>query len=438
MTYRLINKEVLRLALPSILANITVPLVGIVDLAITGHLGDASLISGMVIGTMLFDLLYWNMGFLRLSTGGFTAQAFGRGDFAEAIDRLWQGLLTAAGIGLLVFMSQWLLVRGAFAVLNLSEHVQEYAAAYFHIRVWACPAALMLMAFRGWFIGMQNTVATMIIDVYVNLGNAIFSFILAVWCEMGLAGVALGTVIAQWTGLALAGFILVGKYRHLFGLSDLHAVMAPASMRRFFGVSGNHFVRSLCMQVIYTGFTIIATRYGDTQIAVSNIMMKVLLLFSYFLDGFAYAAQALVGRFIGAEDAPSVKRTIRVIFLWALGIGVVSTFIYGSFDRSILLIFTSDADILSAAEPFLVWLLIMPLISCVAFTWDGIFTGALATRQMMITMLITVAGYLTTYFALEPWLGIQALYVAYFVHLFLRSSVESCYFVWGRNWQAYH
>ncbi len=416
-----INRNILRLALPSILANITVPLVGIVDLAIAGHLGDAASIGGIAIGSMLFDLLYWNMGFLRVGTGGITAQAYGRRDFKEAMDTFTRGIVTALTVALLIWIIQWVYVEAAFALIVCSPEVESIARQYFFIRVWAAPATLSLMVFKGWFIGMQNTVLPMAVDITVNVINVVASYILAVYTPMGVAGVAAGTVVAQYSGLILAIVLMTCNFKEHFHLISVRASIKWERMKEFFSINGNLFVRSFCMLVIYIGFTSIAARYGDTLLAVSSVMMKLLMLYSYFVDGFAYAGEALVGRFIGEKNSDALMSTVRWIFIWCFAISAVSTLIYAGLGKPMFRLMTDNIEVVEASTPFLFWLLLMPVVSCIAFTWDGIFIGATATIQLRNSMIWSALLFVAAYIIFEPLLGIQSLYLAYFVHLLVRS-----------------
>ena len=297
-----LDREILRLALPSILANITVPLVGMVDLAVAGHLGSlgeaATLIGGVSVGTMLFDLLYWNFGFLRVGTGGLTAQAYGREDWQGTRVILFRGVVLALLIAALILVLQWPFVHLALYVTHGSDAVRELALRYFFIRIWAAPATLSLMSIKGWFIGMQDTVSSMATDLVVNVVNIVASVILGRW--IGFAGIAWGTVIAQFTGLAFAGVLIARRMPP--GKGGIRQAVSGADLGAFLTMNGNLFVRSLCMVAIYVGFTMISARYGDLVLAVGAILMKLLLLFSFFTDGFAYAAEALVGKFIGRRQ----------------------------------------------------------------------------------------------------------------------------------------
>ena len=416
-----INREVVRLAVPSILANITVPLVGIVDTAIAGHLGDAVLIGGIAIGTMLFDLLYWNMGFLRVGTGGITAQAYGRGDMKASIGTFSQGIATAMVVSMIVLAIQWVFAEVMLRLVDCSPEVEAVARNYFFIRVWAAPATLALFVFKGWFIGMQNTVFPMITDLWVNIVNMLASWLLSFYTPLGISGVAVGTLIAQWTGLVLALLLMRSKYRDLLRSTTILHSMKWKYFKRFFSINSQLFVRSLLMLVVYEGFTIFAARFGDVELAVSSVMMHLLLLYSYFVDGFAYAGEALTGRFIGEQDRASLRETIKYTFFWGAVIGVVSTIAYAVFPQAIIRVLTDNAEVIAASRPYLFWLLLMPLLSCVAFIWDGIYIGATAARQMMVCMIWSAGLFVAAFFLCEPKFGPQALYIAYFVHLVVRS-----------------
>ena len=308
-----VNREILRLAIPSILANITIPLVGIVDTAIVGHLSDAAAIGGIAIGTMLFDLLYWNFGFLRVGTSGLTAQAYGRSPLQlpheggetgikvpdECRKILMQSLSVACLAALAIWAIQWFFVTAVLAVVPCSAEVADVARRYFFIRIWAAPFTLMLMAFKGWFIGMQDTRSPMAVDILVNVMNMAASYILAFYTSQGILGVAWGTVIAQMSGFLLAEAIMIVRYpdaRAYQTLEEWRAIMRWPELRRMMKLNGNLFIRSLCFMVVYVGFSMLASRYGDVELAVSSILMKLFMFFSFFVDGFAYAGEALGGK----------------------------------------------------------------------------------------------------------------------------------------------
>lgn len=424
-----LDREILRLALPSILANITVPLVGMVDLAVAGHLGSlgeaATLIGGVSVGTMLFDLLYWNFGFLRVGTGGLTAQAYGREDWQGTRVILFRGVVLALLIAALILVLQWPFVHLALYVTHGSDAVRELALRYFFIRIWAAPATLSLMSIKGWFIGMQDTVSSMATDLVVNVVNIVASVILGRW--IGFAGIAWGTVIAQFTGLAFAGVLIARRMPP--GKGGIRQAVSGADLRAFLTMNGNLFVRSLCMVAIYVGFTMISARYGDLVLAVGAILMKLLLLFSFFTDGFAYAAEALVGKFIGRRDIPAVKMTVRHVFVWSMGVGMFFVLVYLFGSDPVFRVLTSDAQVVQAARPFYFWLLLMPPIGCAAFTWDGVFVGATASRSLRNSLVWALLAFFGLWFfgyavrggSLVPEDALHFLLAAYFAHLLVRT-----------------
>lgn len=420
-----LNREIMRLAVPSILANITVPLVGMVDIAIAGHISDASAIGGIAIGAMLFDLLYWNFGFLRVGTGGLTAQAFGRGDMKGAVEALRQSLTVSIGAALAIWAIQWLFLSVVMALVPCSPEVGAFARRYFYIRIWAAPATLSLMAFKGWFIGMQNTVAPMACDIVVNVVNMAASFVLAVWTPLGAVGVAWGTLVAQYTGLLTAVVCLLRvRKRHRLSFSVKDYLRHPFAVhlgRDYFRLNGNLFVRSLCFMVVYVGFTSLTSKYGDGPLAVSSIMMKLFMLFSYFIDGFAYAGEALTGRFIGERNRVKLSSSVRILLVWSVAIGVVFTVLYAVAGEGFVRLMTSDAAVIEGSRPFLPWLVAMPLVSCLAFMWDGIFVGATAGKQVRNCMIWAAVGFVLCCLLLSPSLGIHAIYAGYFAHLVARA-----------------
>ena len=436
------NKQILRLAIPSILANITIPLVGLVDTAIVGHISDAHAIGGIAIGTMLFDLLYWNFGFLRVGTSGMTAQAFGRGDREQCARLLAQSVGIALIGTALIWLLQWLFVTVALAIVPCSAEVASFARDYFFVRVWAAPATLSLMALKGWFIGMQDTVSPMITDIVVNVVNMAVSYTLAVYTPLGALGVAYGTVVAQMTGLLLSVIILLWKYHRVWqGVSFLRLLRDMLGMRQLISLNANLFVRSLCFMIVYVGFTSLSSLYGDTDLAVCSILMKLFMLFSYFVDGFAYAGEALVGKYIGAaksqpisnspqgvqypiggtpSNSHNISSLVRLLFLWSLGVGVVFTVIFALWSMPMYRMMTSDVAVLGRLTDFTAWLIAMPIVSTLAFMWDGVYTGATAGKQIRNGMILAAVGFVLGYVATAHWWGVHALFVGYFLHLAAR------------------
>ena len=448
-----LNKEILRLALPSILANLTVPLVGLVDIAVAGHLDSsaAALIGGISIGSLMFDLMYWNFGFLRAGTGGMTAQAFGREDLTGCAVILRRGLRAALLAALVLLAIQWPFQKLIFLFVNCSEEVKALALKYFYIRVWAAPATLSLMALRGWFIGMQDTFSSMLTDVVVNGVNILCSIFLALGIPgtsfrgIGFAGIAWGTIIAQYTGLLFAAALVLLKYKAIY---DGPAAKGPGALpsdsykqinllKEFFTVNRDLFIRSLCLMAVYLAFSAISARFGDTYLAMCSIMMKLMLIFSYFTDGFAFAGEALTGRFIGASDPGNLRETVKWTFIWSMGIGVLFIGIYSLAGIPMFRLMTADSTVVGAARDFIPWLAVIPLLGCPAFTWDGIYTGATATREMRDSNIGCVLAFFAVWFLglllvektggapVPSKVKVHLLFAAYYAHLLFRSLYQT-------------
>lgn len=443
-----INREILKLAIPSILANITVPLVGMVDIAVAGHLvaeGSAALIGGIAVGTNLFDLLYWNFAFLRAGTGGLTAQAFGRGDYRRCTEMLIRGLIMALQISLVLIAIQWFFLKFAFLFIDCTPQVQTLAESYFKIRIWAAPATLGLMALKGWFIGMQDSLSSMVVDIVVNVVNIAGSIFLAMgifgWSGLGFDGIASGTVLAQYSGLACALLLLHFRYRGMFNditVHDLPVILKSTDRKAFAKMNTDLFVRSLCFITIYIGYTVISAAYGDLMLASASIMMKLLMLFSYFTDGFAYAGEAMSGKYIGAGNREKLNATMRWVFVWSVSIALLFIGIYYVAGVPMLRVLSKDEAVIEACRQFLPWLVLMPLLGVIAFTWDGIYVGATATRYIRNTMIWSVAAfflvwYLGKYILTSHGIAtdencIHMLLAAYFAHLLARSAYQTAIF----------
>lgn len=411
------NKEILRIAVPAMLANITIPLVGLVDVAIAGHIADAAAIAGIAVATTIFDLLYWGFGFLRVGTGGMTAQAYGANDRRSCAEVFVQSSVIALGGALVIWVIQWPFSEMVLHFMGCDAATENFAREYFWIRVWAAPATLMLMTLKGWFIGMQDTVVPMISDLTVNLINMGLSYWFAVNCGMGVRGVALGTLVAQYTGLAVTVLLMVRKHSYVLPSVSIRECIEWAKVKRLFVLNSNIFVRSICFMVVYVGFTKLTTLYGTTEIALGAIVMKIFMLFSYMVDGFAYAGEALTGRFIGARDKGSLERAVRLLFVWSMVLAVVTSAVFCIWGIDFVGLISSDASVRESAGELLIYIVLMPVVSSAAFMWDGVYAGATAGREIRNCMIVAVVSFLGVYYALYAWAGIHALYIAYFAHL---------------------
>lgn len=418
------NRKILQLAIPSIVSNITVPLLGLVDVAIVGHLGSASYIGAIAVGGMLFNMIYWIFGFLRMGTSGMTAQVYGKRDLTEVV----RTLLRAVGVGLLISLGLWILqspiLRGAFVLIDATEEVKRWASLYFNICIWGAPAILGLYGFAGWFIGMQNSRFPMFIAITQNIVNIAASLCFVFVLGMKVEGVALGTLIAQYAGLFMAFTLWLKYYGRLKAYIDWNGLWGGEEMRRFFSVNSDIFFRTLCLVAVTTFFTSTGARQGDVILAVNTLLMQLFTLFSYIMDGFAYAGEALAGRFIGAKNDVGLRRCIRLLFLWGIGLSLSFTILYAFLGRDFLGLLTNDTSVIEASGDYFYWVLAIPLCGFSAFLWDGIFIGATATRQMLYSMLVASATFFIIYYLFYRSMGNHALWMAFLGYLSLRGGMQ--------------
>ncbi len=433
---RQLDKGIFRIAVPSILANITVPLVGIVDIAVAGHLdaSAASLIGGISIGTMLFGLLYWNFEFLRISTGGLTAQAYGRADWQESVDVLVKGVALALAAAVVILLLQWPFIKLSFLVVKCSPEARDLALEYFFVRVWAAPATLSLMSLKGWFIGMQDSISSMFTDLVVNGINVIASIFLSLGIPgtsfegIGFSGIAWGTVLAQYSGLIFALVVIFIKYKEVVRGRISIRSLKGGDLRQFMTLNADFFVRSFCLIIVYVSMTIISAKYGDLLLASCSVIMQLLMIFSYFTDGFAFSGEAICGKYFGRRDFRTVDFAVKRVFLWSMGVGMIFVLIYSLTGVPLLLLMTSDETVVEASRRFLPWLSVMPLMGCPAFTWDGIYAGLTASKIMRDSALGSVIAFYLVWVlgAVIPGqqgsMAIHVLLAAYFAHLLFRSA----------------
>lgn len=308
------DRQILHIALPSIVSNITVPLLGLIDVSIVGHLGAASYIGAIAVGGMLFNMIYWLFGFLRMGTGGLTAQAYGRHDLQEATRILLRSLSISLLLALALLILQFPIRSLAFTFMDTSEEVQKLATLYFHICIWGAPATLGLYGFTGWYIGMQNSRFPMFIALTQNIVNIAASLFFVFSLGMKVEGVALGTLVAQYAGLGMACLLWLAYYRPLRKYLHQKALFNRTEMKRFFQVNRDIFFRTLCLIAVTVFFTSTGAAYGDVVLAVNALLMQLFTLFSYFMDGFAYAGEALTGKYIGARNHKALTLTVKHLF----------------------------------------------------------------------------------------------------------------------------
>ena len=418
------NKKILQLAIPSIVSNITVPLLGLIDVAIVGHLGSAAYIGAIAVGGMLFNIIYWLFGFLRMGTSGMTSQAFGQRDL-KGVTRV---LLRAVGVGLFIalclLLLQYPIRKIAFLLIDATPEVRELATVYFNICVWGAPAVLGLYGFAGWFIGMQNSRFPMFIAITQNVVNIVASLSFVYLLDMKIEGVALGTLIAQYAGLFMASLLWLRYYGRLKIAFRWREIIGKTAMKRFFQVNSDIFFRTLCLVAVTTFFTSTGARQGDVVLAVNTLLMQLFTLFSYIMDGFAYAGEAMTGRYVGARNNTGLQRMIRLLFRWGWGLSLSFTILYMIGGQDFLGLLTNDTTVINAAGSYYYWVLAIPLAGFAAFLWDGILIGATATRLMLYSMLVASGLFFLIYYIFYALMGNHALWMAFLIYLSLRGIMQ--------------
>ncbi len=428
-----LNKEILRLSIPAIISNITVPILGLSDTTISGHLGSELYIGAIAVGTMMFNVVFWLFGFLRMGTTGLTAQAYGARDNDECRKLLVRacalGLIIGVVILLLHIPIRWLLLL----LISPEGQVADYAADYFNICIWGAPALLFNMAVMGWFLGVQNTVVPMIISVSVNIVNIILSLCLVFLFDMGFEGVAYGTMISNWVGVGIAILYVLKFYEWRFPKICRTDILQLSDMGRFFKVNTDIMFRSACIMSVSLTVTSIGAQLGALTLAANAIIMQFFILFSYFMDGFAFAAEALSGKFVGARDLQNLKRVINRLLLWALGVASVFTIIYIGGYKFIVSFITNEENVIATVDKYSLWLKLIPLVTVAAFIYDGIYIGLTATRQMLIATFLSAMAFLSICF-IHPFGGNlidlpqnHTLWIAFLTYLLLRGVMLGFY-----------
>ena len=419
------NREILQIALPSIVSNITVPLLGLIDATIVGHLGAASYIGAIAVGGMLFNIIYWIFGFLRMGTSGMTSQAYGQKDEAETMRILARSVGVGMLIALALIILQYPIERIAFTLMKATPEVERLASLYFRICIWGAPAVLGLYSISGWCIGMQNSRFPMYVAITQNIVNILASLVLVYGFGMKIEGVAIGTLIAQYSGLLMAIGLWSSHFKRLLPYVQLHTLLAKGAIRRFFQVNRDIFFRTLCLVAVTMYFTSAGAAQGEVVLAVNTLLMHFFTFFSYVMDGFAYAGEALVGKYLGANDRPALRQMVHQLFIWGIGLSVVFTLIYGIGGKEFLGLITNEQSVIAASSAYFYWVLAIPLAGFAAFLYDGIFIGATATRWMLRAMFIASVVFFLIYYGCRGVMGNHALWLAFITYLALRGIVQA-------------
>lgn len=415
------DKQILHIALPSIVSNITVPLLGLVDVAITGHLGSAAYIGAIAVGGMLFNIIYWMFAFLRMGTSGMTSQALGARNLPEVVSVLLRATMVSLLISAVMLCLQVPVRELSLAIIAPSEEVAAYTRTYFNICIWGAPAALALFALTGWCVGMQNSKIPMAVSIAQNLVNILLSLVLVYWGGMTIEGVALGTVIALYAGLLLSLSLIMRNYLRLKKYLRLQMVATRESLLRFFMLNKDIFLRTCCLILVHFFFISAGAKLGDAELAVNTILMQLFMLYSYIMDGFAFAGEAMVGKAIGAQARGIYDDTVKRLFRWGWLLAALFTVAYFLFGEAYISVLTDNAEVVASALEYQPWTLLFPVCGVAAFIWDGVYIGATATKGMLVSMASGTAVFFLLYLLLVPCWGNHGLWVAFVCYLAVRG-----------------
>ena len=424
-----IDRKILKIALPSIVSNITVPLLGLVDTAISGHMGSAVYIGAVAVGCMIFNVIYWIFGFLRMGTSGMTSQAYGQRNLDGVASLLARSIVVALGIAFIIILLQTPICNIALAFINPDSPTALAARTYFSICIWGAPAMLCLYSLTGWYIGMQNTRLPMMISILQNVVNIVASLLFVYALDMNIEGVALGTLTAQWFAIIVSLLLWTNTYaKRLFHRIHWNNIINGTAMQRFFTVNRDIFLRTLFIVSVNFYFLSAGAAEGTIVLAVNTLLMQLFTLFSYVMDGFAYAGEALCGRLYGAGNQQEFNKTLYRLFGWGIALSTIYTLVYAIGGSAFLSLLTNDAEVIAASTSYLPWAVFIPLCGMAAFVWDGVFIGTTSTRGMLLSSALSALLFFIVYISLRYQLHNHALWLAFLVYLAARGVAQTIIF----------
>jgi len=423
-----LNKSILRLAIPNIISNLSVPLLGAVDTALVGHLDQVYYLGALAVGSVIFNFIFWGFGFLRMGTTGLTAQEYGRRDRMNMMMILARVQIIALSIGLLILFLQHPIAFLSLWLIESSAEVAEYTRVYYDIRIYTAPAVLALYGLNGWFLGMQNAKYPMIITIVLNLLNIVLNITFIYGFDMHVNGVAYGTLISTYLAFALGIFLFVKRYRRYLSHYLPNELINISELKKYFSVNRDIFIRTLCLIFTFSFFTAVSARQGDMILAANTILLQFWFIVSYGIDGFAYAAESLVGRFKGSNDSAKLRKAVFYNIGWGLVLGLAGTLVYAVAGNSMLTIFTNNSDVIELAKTVLFWTILAPLVSSFCYILDGVFIGATETKPMRNTMLFSTGiVFLPAYFLGTHFFGIHGLWLAMVLFMVARGAALALY-----------
>lgn len=419
---RRLARSIAAIAIPAVITNITTPILALSDVAILGHAGSAVLLAAIAVGGTMFNMLYWLFGFLRMGTSGLTAQTYGSAGNTRVV--LYQALGLATGIGVAMIALQIPLEGLLLFLIEADEPAAALASAYFRICIWGAPASLGMSALTGWCVGMQNSRLPMWTSIFINLLNILLSVVLVFGVGMKIEGVALGTLTAQWAGFLLT-LLLIGRR---YGYRRVAVASCLKGFGRLFRINTDILLRTVCLVGVTVWFTRQGAAQGDVMLATNVLLLQFFTFFSFFMDGLAFAGEALVGKYFGRSDAVMLGRSVRYLLGAGGGVALLFTLVYAVGADMVCGWLTTDQRVVASAAEYSLWVASIPVMGFMAFSWDGIFIGLTATRSMLLSMAVATAVYFAVYFTAFPTMGNHGLWLAFVSYLLTRGIVLSiCY-----------
>ncbi|NAW57634.1 MULTISPECIES: MATE family efflux transporter DinF [unclassified Vibrio] len=433
LSNRAMHKQVLLLAIPMVLSNITVPLLGLVDAAVIGHLEHAWYLGGVALGSTMISVTFWLLGFLRMSTTGLTAQSYGADDKHKLALVLIQGLLMALAFALLFLLLHTQLSEWVFAFSDASREVKHYGQQYFAIRAWSAPAALANFVLLGWLLGTQNARAPMWMVIITNATNIALDVLFVIGLGWKVEGAALASVLADYSGM-LFGLWCVWRTWHTRQLPSPRGLVGQSmqGIGRFVRLNRDIFLRSLCLQATFSFMTFQGASFGDEVVAANAVLMSFLMMISYGMDGFAYAMEALVGKAVGARDRGELNESLVGTSFWSLIICLLLTLLFGLAGSQMIGLITDIASVHQQALIYLPWLVAMPLVAMWCFLLDGVFIGATKGREMRNSMFVATCVFFVVFYAWSGW-GNHALWFAMLSFMAVRGITLAL--LLGQQWR---
>lgn len=428
-----IHRQILDLSWPAIATNITTPLLSLADVAIVGHLEKPNLIGAVAVGGTVFNILYWLFAFLRMGTSGMTAQAYGAGDRGAQRDSLFRGALIAVAGSLVVLVLAQSVGRDIIDLVDAGGDTAADAWLYFRLTVIGAPGVLLTYVFSGWLLGMQRSRPIMWIALATNILNIALSLGLVYGLGMGIVGVALGTAVSQLAGAAIGLFVVLGVYRRECRTSEPGRALSRLSRLKdwkpMFSVNGDIFLRTVCLASVTLWFTHAGASIGNDVLSANALLMQLFLIFSYFMDGFAFGGEALAGKYYGAGDRVALHSTVKALFAWGTVTSLIFTLLYFVAGDTFLRLLTHDESTVRTAREYVAWSVTVPLMSFAAFTWDGILIGLTKTRYLLLSMAAAMAVFFGMFLIGRRYVAPTAmnhlLWCAFVIYLAVRGAVAT-------------